>query len=573
MASIGDSRTGMRNKGGIADLIVKGAIALVTVAFFIGAYLQFRVAFWLALIAALSVYITLLMLHTLMRRSERVDALVSEVTRLEDELSRMRPGEEEVAAAGWHRSPVAVGPSAVAPMPAAPAPAPALFPQPAAPFQQPAGSVSAPFTQPTPAPALATKALPPFERAPKPLPQARAASPAGLSPAPPASARTLSIPSAAVAQPELSPWLEASGASENMHDYWAFRPAKPTLPETSRARGKETPPTPAEREADLDAVQGMIKRLADEVSHGTDPAPSPETIARASADALSATASTMRAAVAPKAPPAPAGRNAPASMPPPIASAHGRMSSLAAALAAGRMDALIEPIMGLGDHHVHYYEASIRPRDERDMPLPTAAHDPQLARTGLLPLLDSARLKRAAQVCRTFAHQRQKYFVLTAATGEALITDAFLDDLANAYREREALAGELVLTFSQADVKSFSGTEWSNLTDMRDLGFRFGLDQTTDLDYEFTALRAAGFAFVKIDAATLLRGLSTATGIMTAPDACRSLAEVGLITIVGGIDSEPTRAKLVASGVSLGQGPLFGRPQLVASDAVGTAAA
>jgi len=46
-----------------------------------------------------------------------------------------------------------------------------------------------------------------------------------------------------------------------------------------------------------------------------------------------------------------------------------------------------------------------------------------------------------------------------------------------------------------------------------------------------------------------------------------------LITIVGGIDSEPTRAKLVASGVSLGQGPLFGPPQLVASDAVGTAAA
>ncbi len=92
MASIGNSRTGMRNQGSIADLIVKGAIALVTAAFFIGAYLQFQVTFWLALIAALSVYITLLMLHTLMRRSERVDALVSEVTRLESELaSSKRP--------------------------------------------------------------------------------------------------------------------------------------------------------------------------------------------------------------------------------------------------------------------------------------------------------------------------------------------------------------------------------------------------------------------------------------------------------------------------------------------------
>ncbi len=106
MASISDSKTGMRNTGGIADLIVKGAIALVTAAIFIGAYLQFQVAFWLALIAALSVYITLLMLHTLMRRSERVDGLVSEVTRLESELANVkgRPGEYVPPTRGAQRS-------------------------------------------------------------------------------------------------------------------------------------------------------------------------------------------------------------------------------------------------------------------------------------------------------------------------------------------------------------------------------------------------------------------------------------------------------------------------------------
>ena len=316
----------------------------------IGAYLQFRVAFWLALIAALSVYITLLMLHALMRRSERVDALVSEVTRLEDELSRVRPGEEEAAAAGWHRSPVAVRPPAIGRFP-------------------PPGSCAVPTIRRAVRATNACAALRPRRHHPRACAEAPTTGTCGPldrgpPPAPAASAPTLSIPPAAAAQPELSPWPEASGATENMHDYWAFRPAKPALPETSRARGKETPPAPTEREADLDAVQGMIKRLADEASLGTDSVPSPETIARASADALSATASTMRAAVAGKAPPNSAGRNAPASMPPPIAPAHARMSSLAAAIAAGRMDALIEPIMGLGDHHVHYYEASVCPRDD-----------------------------------------------------------------------------------------------------------------------------------------------------------------------------------------------------------------
>ena len=71
---------------------MKGAIALVTAAFFIGAYLQFQVGFWLALIAALSVYITLIMLHALMRRREREGVLVSELSRLEDEVARLKSG-------------------------------------------------------------------------------------------------------------------------------------------------------------------------------------------------------------------------------------------------------------------------------------------------------------------------------------------------------------------------------------------------------------------------------------------------------------------------------------------------
>ena len=76
----------MPKHSGVADLIVKGAIALVTAAFFVGAYLQFQVSFWMALVGALSVYITLLMGHAVMRRRERETDLVSEMERLEDEV-------------------------------------------------------------------------------------------------------------------------------------------------------------------------------------------------------------------------------------------------------------------------------------------------------------------------------------------------------------------------------------------------------------------------------------------------------------------------------------------------------
>ena len=107
----------MPKHSGIADLIVKGAIALVTAAFFVGAYLQFQVSFWMALIGALAVYITLLMGHAVMRRRERETDLVSEVTRLEDEVARLKTGALPPAAARQPRVPSMPPPLAKAPTP------------------------------------------------------------------------------------------------------------------------------------------------------------------------------------------------------------------------------------------------------------------------------------------------------------------------------------------------------------------------------------------------------------------------------------------------------------------------
>ena len=472
MASIDQSRAGVRKETSIADLIVKGAIALVTAAFFIGAYLQFQVTFWLSLIAALSVYITLLMLHALMRRSERVDALVSEVGRLEGEIARMQsPDDLGVPVRGRELRPHASGhqPSTLrtsvgAAIGVGPAP----------------GMGMGPAFAPAPVPTQLRRDLDPLP----PLPD-RTAPTAGRTPppAPPLPGQ----PSLSSAQP--GPYLEPppmpaprsakAAAPEQMHDYWSFRPTK-QAPETPPPRRAQPAPAGNERESDLEAVQGMIKRLADELSVGAEvggnaPEQSTEKAIHASVNALHTTAETMRAS-ANKSPPAVGSqreRAAPPSMPPPIAAGHTRLSSVAAAISAGRMDVLMRSIIGLADHKVHHYELVVSPRDEKGAAVPLGVHDPNLNKTGLHPLIDSARLVRASRVCRSLAEAGQRQCVFMPASGELLSADRFLDELANAYRQREALAGELVLTFGLADVKTFGSTEWSALTDMRDLGFRF----------------------------------------------------------------------------------------------------
>ncbi|MEQ1616276.1 MAG: hypothetical protein ABL904_26280, partial [Hyphomicrobiaceae bacterium] len=59
------------------------SMTVVALALGIGLHLQFALAFWLAVVAALSVYVALLSTHILVRRSERIDSLQREVARLE----------------------------------------------------------------------------------------------------------------------------------------------------------------------------------------------------------------------------------------------------------------------------------------------------------------------------------------------------------------------------------------------------------------------------------------------------------------------------------------------------------
>jgi EAL domain-containing protein (putative c-di-GMP-specific phosphodiesterase class I) len=571
MASIDNSEHGMPKQSGVANLIVKGAIALVTVAFFIGAYLQFQATFWMALTASLSVYIVLLLVHALMRRTEREGDLVYEVNRLEDEVARLKVAPPAAFGTRNERAPAFAPPAAARP-PSAPMPS------------MPPLAKGAPAMPPS-------AAQPPriFRSAPaadhiKPEPPLTSLRPGAALTEPMRPDPVLSPPSGSIfggdavpPGPSLPDWSAAPGAPaagpSPMHDYWPARQAKPSLPEGPRVELPPLPPVAADRETDLDAVQGMIRRLADEVNVADEssldglPPVRQESVLRASLNALQTTANAMRASKKKDGLPVnPAAPRAGAPLPPPIMPSHTRLASLAEAVAAGRIDAALSPIVGLTDHQVHYYEVVARARDERGTVLSATPRDPQLALAGLLPMLDSARLRQAARVARSFADEGRETCLFAAATAVSLANDSFLDELADAYRDREALAGELVMTFAQADVRTFGGSEWSALTDMRDLGFRFGVEDVTDFDYEFTALCAAGFAFVKLDAATLLAGLAAPNGTMSGEEVCRNLSELGLTLIVDNIGEEAVRAQMLAAGVPLGQGALYGAPLPVPDD-------
>ncbi len=554
MTSINAGRNNAtKRKSDVADVIVKGAIVLVTVAIFLGAYMQFDVSILQSLVAAVGVFVASMALHKLVRRSERVELLAKEVIRLESEVANLtgrRPGPGPLPEPNL-RAPTAT--QAASP----PRQAPVLRPG----FGALVGSAMSPPQRDAPV----------AVRPPK-IPNAGPS--AGLAHSSSAGAAQPQVPEPRHIK-EPTRWPVSAPASEPMNDSWAFRPA--SGPHSERPATRDEAPQPNHQpshqsETDLEAVQGMLKKLAKEADvAGAAPSSAPpseqrnENALKASVDALHSAAKDMRAAATKAPPPRSAGtQKAKGSLPPPIVPVHARLSALGEAISANRVDVALDPILGLAEAKAHHHELVVYLRDPRGAVLPGSLRDPALSKTGLTPLLDSTRVRRAAEVANSLSKRGHKGSIFVATSAESLESDQFLDAFADVYRDRQELADQLVLSFSQSEVLAFSGPQRGALTDMRGLGFRFGLEGVSDLNFDFSALSDAGFDFLKLSVDVFRKGLPGTRGPVPANDICRYLRELGVTLIVGGIDHEVKRTMALDFGVQLGQGPLFGAPQATA---------
>ncbi|MGD9783320.1 MAG: EAL domain-containing protein [Hyphomicrobiaceae bacterium] len=235
------------------------AMALVSLALAIGLVLQAGLGFWLSVTVSLAFYVTLLAVHGLVRRSGQIEDLRNDVERLRAEMQQLRAADSR-----GQSGPQAVGaapPAAFVNAPSLAAPSPnsqpnAPSPQqaqrgPGAPPLPPAATIPASGAPAAPSPAGARPAI---VRAPASVSEAAGRRPGQAEPqsAPvgPATAATPQSRSEPPGPPQ--PMLpEAGDAAEA----WSYRPGAPDV------RLEVSP-----READVEMIQGLIKKLADEVN-------------------------------------------------------------------------------------------------------------------------------------------------------------------------------------------------------------------------------------------------------------------------------------------------------------------
>ncbi|MEQ1715203.1 MAG: EAL domain-containing protein [Hyphomicrobium sp.] len=248
-----------------------------------------------------------------------------------------------------------------------------------------------------------------------------------------------------------------------------------------------------------------------------------------------------------------------------------RLAEIADAIGTSRMDVYLNPIVGLGDYAVTHFEVAVRLKASNGEYIDNPEQTLSLGASDLLALFDIERLNRTALLAAQLEARGKQGSLLSPTAGQSMTDGEFLEAFARTFESRTSISGQLVLTFTQADIAAFGPGTWQALADMHSFGFRFALEQVTHLGTDFAALGERGFAFVKLPASAFLEGLPAGHGMVPPADICRHLASAGLTLVVEAINDDAVLGRVFGFGALFGQGRLFGGSRQISLDGLGEA--
>jgi cyclic-di-GMP phosphodiesterase TipF (flagellum assembly factor) len=298
------------------------------------------------------------------------------------------------------------------------------------------------------------------------------------------------------------------------------------------------------------------------------PAAAPAPSATVVAMPVAATAAPAAAlpALTPAAPIAPALAVAPS----PEADRNPGREMLAAirnAIEANRIDLHLQPIVTLPQRKVRYYEAMSRLRTQGGDVVLAAEFISQAEAGGLMPKIDNLVVFRCVQVLRRLLLKNREVGVFCNLSVATLTDAVVFPQLLEFLDANRAIAPSLVLEFTQSGLRGAGPIETESLAALRACGFRFSMDNVTDLRLEPRELASRGFRFVKLRASLILNR-SGITADIHPGDLPDLLARFGIDLIAEKIESEGSVVDLLDHDVKFGQGFLFSPPRPVRAEAL-----
>jgi cyclic-di-GMP phosphodiesterase, flagellum assembly factor TipF len=234
------------------------------------------------------------------------------------------------------------------------------------------------------------------------------------------------------------------------------------------------------------------------------------------------------------------------------------------ALKENRIDLYVQPIVTLpARKHVHY-ECYSRVRDGAGETIYAREYMPMAKKSGLTGTLDNLLLFRLIQLVRKLGHRRPNVQFFCNISSSSMNDEEFFPQFIDFMMSNERLSNRLVFEFAQADVIAMSSDVERSLLLLGQRGFRFSMDQATDMNMDIAGLSQRYFRFVKMDGATLVKGSDSN---IHPEDLSEAMARHEIILIASKIEDEKMVLSLLDHNVGHAQGYLFGEPKINTTEA------
>ena len=298
-------------------------------------------------------------------------------------------------------------------------------------------------------------------------------------------------------------------------------------------------------------LQTLVARLG--ASRSMEEAGRPSPMPRASRPARAA---PREAAPAPQAPRPLEDRAAAFVEAPPMDDA-AMLGAVRDALATDRIDIYLQPVVSLPQRKHRFYEVFSRVRAADGSLILPDRYLEIAEREGLIATIDNLLLVRCVQLIRETERRQHAIGFFSNMSASTLSDAEFMEQFLDLMARNQSLVPKLVFELSQQELRAGGAVTMGILSQLARIGFRFSMDQVTDLDIDPDVLLRHEIRYLKLD-----RGLLLDPAMAPRAEALRRrLDGTGIDLIVEKIETEAQLDAVMRTGIDFGQGYLFGEPR------------
>ncbi len=234
---------------------------------------------------------------------------------------------------------------------------------------------------------------------------------------------------------------------------------------------------------------------------------------------------------------------------------------LRAVAKSGEFDLVFMPICELRKGFIEHFEALIRfnraKPTESPYPLIELAEE-----TGVINVLDIAVCHKAIKLIKKFSQKENFPPVAINISGASIVQPEFVEELYGIVGKEPDLADKMMFEITESSTIDDVEAVNAATRKIRDLGFKFCLDDFGAGASSFSYLSQLDVDVVKFDGPIVRRACSTDKGNDVLLGMVKMCDEMNIWTIAEKVETQKDANHLFYLGVSYGQGHFFGEPVL-----------